>query len=83
MFLREAAKIILCASTQPSADKAVVKLEEKYPNHTVDSICPNLSNLDSFQRIIETYGCIDILVNNAGTTNAAPFSDYSRNYLRR
>ena len=30
-FLAEGAKVILAASTQESADRAVIKLQEKYP----------------------------------------------------
>ena len=37
-FLREGATVILTASTQASADKAVAKLKEKYPESTVAGI---------------------------------------------
>ena len=40
-FLREGATVILTASTQESADKAVAKLQEKYPHATVAGISPN------------------------------------------
>ena len=46
-FLKEGAKVILTASTQASADKAVAQLKEKYPDATVAGISPDLSSLDS------------------------------------
>jgi len=80
-FLKEGAKVILTASTQASADKAVVQLKEKYPDATVAGISPNLSSLDSvrtaFREATSTYGCVDILVNNAGTYENTPFMEYT------
>ena len=71
-FLKEGAKVILTASTQASADKAVAQLKEKYPDVTVAGISPDLSSLDSvraaFREATSQYGCVDILVNNAGIT---------------
>ena len=71
-FLKEGATVILTASSQGSADKAVAQLKEKYPDATVVGISPNLSNLESvrnaFREAASKYGCIDILVNNAGIT---------------
>ena len=80
-FLSEGATVILTASSQDSADKAVSQLKEKYPNATVAGISPNLSDLKSVRNafIIATaqYGCVDILVNNAGVSESTPFMDYT------
>ena len=80
-FLQEGAKVILTASTQESADKAVARLREKYPDSVISGISPDLSNLESVRNafIIETakYGCVDILVNNAGVAESTPFMDYT------
>ena len=80
-FLQEGAIVILTASTQASADKAVAKLQEKYPQAVVAGIAPDLSNLESvrqaFRAVSEKYGCIDILVNNAGISESTPFTEYS------
>ena len=46
-FLKEGAVVIITASSQASADKAVAKLKEKYPDSTVAGISPNLSSLES------------------------------------
>ena len=80
-FLQEGAGVILTASPQTSADKAVAKLLQKYPEAAVAGISPDLSSLESvqkaFRKVIETYGCIDILVNNAGISESTPFTEYT------
>ena len=80
-FLKEGATVILTASSQGSADKAVAQLKEKYPDATVAGISPNLSNLESvrnaFREAASKYGCIDILVNNAGVSESTPFTEYT------
>ena len=80
-FLREGAVVILTASSQASAEKAVSKLKEQYPDATVAGICPNLSSLESlrqaFDEVTEQYGSLDILVNNAGMSESTPFSSYT------
>ena len=52
-FLKEGATVILTASSQGSADKAVAQLKEKYPDTTVAGISPNLSNLESVRNAFE------------------------------
>ena len=42
-FLKEGASVVLAASSQKSADVAVDKLKEKYPNAIVAGISPNRS----------------------------------------
>ena len=80
-FLKEGAKVILTASTQASADKAVAQLKEKYPDATVAGISPDLSSLDSvrtaFREATSQYGCVDILINNAGVSESTPFMEYT------
>ena len=72
-FLREGARVILCASTKASADKAVASLKEKHPNAVVAGIAPDLSKLEDVRSLFRTatsiYGCVDILVNNAGVSD--------------
>ena len=80
-FLREGAKVILTASSQESADKAVARLKEKHPGSTVAGISPNLADLksvrDAFVIATAQYGCVDILVNNAGVSESTPFMEYT------
>ena len=79
-FLKEGACVILTASTQSSADRAVKHLKMLYPKGTVEGIAPNLTEEASvrtaFQRVYEHYGRIDILVNNAGISDSTPFTEY-------
>ena len=80
-FLQEGAVVILTASSQASADKAVAKLQEKYPGRSVAGIAPNLSDLESvrnaFGEVIDRFGHVDILVNNAGVSESTPFLQYT------
>ncbi len=80
-FLREGATVILTASSQASADKAVARLKEKYPSATVAGISPDLADLESvrsaFAIVTAKYGCADILVNNAGISESTPFTEYT------
>jgi len=80
-FLREGATVIVAASSQPNAEKAVEKLKETYPQGKVAGISPDLGSLESvraaFQSVVDTYGRIDILVNNAGVSESTPFLSYT------
>jgi len=80
-FLTEGATVILTASTQESADKAVASLKEKHPGATVAGISPDLASLESvrsaFREATTQYGCVDILVNNAGVSESTPFMNYT------
>ena len=80
-FLQEGAVVILTASSQGSADRAVAQLKEKHPSGTVAGISPDLSSLESVrtasQEATSVYGCIDILVNNAGVSESTPFMEYT------
>ena len=80
-FLQEGAAVVLCASRQETADKAVVQLQEEIPGARVEGIWPDLSSYASvkaaFDRVAQVYGRIDILVNNAGVSESTPFSEYT------
>ena len=80
-FLQEGAVVILTASSQGSADRALAQLKEKHPSGTVAGISPDLFSLESvrtaFQEATSVYGCIDILVNNAGVSESTPFMEYT------
>ncbi len=80
-FLSEGAKVIITASSQASADKAVAKLKEKHPDSIIAGISPDLSSLESvraaFREVSQTYGCVQILINNAGVSESTPFMEYT------
>ena len=86
-FLNEGAVVIITASNQASADKAVKLLKQKHPTSKVDGISPNLASLESvrnaFKEVREKYGCIDILVNNAGVSESTPFTEYTEENFDR
>jgi len=80
-FLKEGAKVILTASSQASADKAVAKVLEEMPGAAVEGIGPDLTSLKdvqaAFAAIVEKHGRIDILVNNAGVSESTPLAAYT------
>ena len=80
-FLREGATVVVAASSQANAEKAVAKLKETYPEAQVSGISPDLAKLESvrqaFQSVVDTYGSIDILVNNAGVSESTPLLNYT------
>lgn len=80
-FLREGAAVVLCASRQETADKAVAQLREEFPEAKVEGIWPELSSYEqvkaAFDKVAEQYGGLDILVNNAGVSESTPFSGYT------
>ena len=86
-FLREGATVIITASSQDNAEKAVAKLKAQYPDRTVAGISPDMTSLESVRNefIIATakYGCVDILVNNAGVSESTPFLQYTEEQFDR
>ena len=80
-FIEAGATVILTASSQANAEKAVASLKAEYPEATVGGISPNLADLaeveKSFDEVVATYGKIDILVNNAGVSESTPLSKYT------
>jgi 3-oxoacyl-[acyl-carrier protein] reductase/7-alpha-hydroxysteroid dehydrogenase len=80
-FLREGAIVILTASSEATAAKAVASLREKYPEATVEGISPNLTSLESvseaFRGVVQRHGRVDILVNNAGVSESTPLEKYT------
>lgn len=86
-FLAEGASVVLCASRQETADRAVAKLKEAHPDAVVEGIWPNLSDYaqvkESFDKVAQKYGRIDILVNNAGVSESTPFSKYTEEIMDR
>lgn len=80
-FLQEGATVVLCASRQETADKAVQALKEAHADAKVEGIFPNLSDYaevkKAFDDVVKKYGRIDILVNNAGVSESTPFEKYT------
>ncbi len=86
-FLAEGARVVIAASTQANADKAVVALQEKYPQAEIFGIAPDLTSLESvkeaFAQAAGRFGGIDILVNNAGVSESTPLEGYTQELFDR
>ena len=80
-FLREGAIVIITASSEANAEKAVQALQQKHPNAVIRGISPDLSSLQAVEEaitaIIREFGRVDILVNNAGVSESTPFLSYT------
>lgn len=80
-FLQEGATVVIAASSEATAGKAVDKLKEKYPEAKVSGIYPKLTDLvsvkEAFKDVVDIYGRIDILVNNAGVSESTPLDQYT------
>lgn len=80
-FLEEGANVIVTASCQENADKAVEKLKALYPEAEIDAVAPNLNDYEDvkavFKNVAEKYGTIDVLINNAGASESTAFEDYT------
>ena len=81
-FLQEGAVVVITASSPETAQKAVVKLQEEFPNSQISGISPNLASLEdvtkAFNEVVAQYGSLDILVNNAGVSESTPFANYTQ-----
>lgn len=86
-FLRQGARVALCASRQENADKAVESLKKEFPDADLLGIAPDLADYESvkaaFDGVEKTWGCIDILVNNAGVSESTPFTAYTEETFDR
>lgn len=73
-FVREGAKVAVCGSRVSSAQKAVDKLKESFPEAELIPVGVDISSSDSIAEMVKTvlaqWDKIDILVNNAGVTSA-------------
>ena len=80
-FLREGAAVILTASRQETAERAVSALKSEFPDARIEGIWPDLSDRESvsaaFDEIVRKYGKLDILVNNAGISDQTPLDAYT------
>ena len=86
-FLKEGAAVILTASSPATAQKAVDKLKEKYPDAKVEGISPNLTGYEdvhaAFNDVVNRYGRLDILVNNAGVSESTPLAHYTEETFQK
>lgn len=80
-FLEQGATVVLCASRQETAERAIAQLKESDPAAKVEAIWPELADYQAvkaaFDDVAARYGKIDILVNNAGVSESTPFTSYT------
>lgn len=86
-FLTDGAKVVLFASRQETADKAIAQLKEEVPGCEVEAMWPKLTDAEAVKSAMEQihtqFGRIDILVNNAGTSDATPFDQYTSDIFQK
>ena len=79
-YLENGAFVVLCGSSQETADKAVKKLKDENVYCKVEGIGLNLNSpeeiKEAFQNVKNKYGKLDILVNNAGISARESIYDY-------
>lgn len=80
-FLEEGAAVAICGSRKETAEDAVRKLKEKYPDCKAIAIHADIRSTEEIRAMFPTavnfLGGLDILVNNAGITAAAPLDQTS------
>lgn len=80
-FIEEGSAVVITASSQASAENAIISLREKYPDSNIMGIAPLLDDLESVEKAFAEVACffgrIDILINNAGISESSPFSVYT------
>ena len=79
-FLEHGAAVAVWGSRQETADKAVAKLKEKYPNGKIMGQWPKLGDAaavaQAMDEVVAAFGKVDILVNNAGISQRERLYDY-------
>ena len=79
--LSEGGTVIVCASNQNNADKAVLSLKKSHPSSDILGVGVDNHNTKEIEKAIElidlTFGKIDVLINNAGITASTPFLQMS------
>ena len=80
-FLEEGATVILTASSETTATKAMNALKAEFPQRKIEGIWPDLTDLTqvtaAFDQVVKKYGRVDILVNNAGVSESTPLDKYT------
>ena len=81
------AKVAVWGSRQETAEAALVKLKDMYPDCEAIAMAPSLSDRkdveSAMQAVVQKYGRIDILVNNAGISQNIPLENYTDEDLDR
>lgn len=80
-YLEAGARVVLCGSSEKTANAALGKIKGEMPEAEVYAVSPSLTDTESvektFREVFEKFGRFDILANNAGISQSIPLCDYS------
>ena len=80
-FIEAQAKVVIWGSRKETAEAALEKLKEIYPDCEALAMAPSLSDhkqvKQAMEEVVSRYGRIDILSNNAGISQSIALEDYT------
>lgn len=86
-FIEAQAQVIIWGSRQETAEAALTRLKEIYPDCKAAAMAPTLTDQkqvkDAMEEVVRKYGRIDILANNAGISQSIPLENYTDEDLDR
>ena len=86
-FVEAEAKVVIWGSKKETAEAALEKLREIYPDCDAMAMAPALTDQNQVREAMEVvmsrYGRIDILANNAGISQSIPLENYTDEDLDR
>ncbi len=86
-FVEAQAQVIIWGSRQETAEAALIRLREIYPDCKAAAMAPTLTDQkqvkDAMEEVVRKYGRIDILANNAGISQSIPLENYTDEDLDR
>lgn len=86
-FIEAQAQVIIWGSRQETAEAALTRLREIYPDCKAAAMAPTLTDQkqvkDAMEEVVRKYGRIDILANNAGISQSIPLENYTDEDLDR
>ena len=86
-FIEAQAKVVIWGSKKETAEAALEKLREIYPDCDAMAMAPALTDQnqvrEAMDAVVSRYGRIDILANNAGISQSIPLENYTDEDLDR
>ena len=86
-FIEADAKVVIWGSRIETAEAALEKLREVYPDCDAMAMAPALTDQkqvrEAMEEVVSKYGRIDILANNAGISQSIPLESYTDEDLDR
>ena len=86
-FIEAKAKVVIWGSRKETAEAALEKLKEIYPDCDAMAMAPALTDQkqvrEAMEAVVSRYGRIDILANNAGISQSIPLENYTDEDLDR